>query len=48
MLPIELIYVEAYKSKDLAFAREKALKQYGSGLAKLKSRLGIAGKGRAG
>ena len=41
MLPVELIYYEAYKSKDCAYKREKNLKAYGSGLAKLKSRLGI-------
>lgn len=48
MLPVELIYYEAYKSKDCAYKREKNLKAYGSGLAKLKSRLGISKKGRAG
>lgn len=48
MLPVELIYYEAYKSKDCAYKREKNLKAYGSGLAKLKSRLGINKKGRAG
>lgn len=48
MLPIELIYFEGYKSKDHAYKREKNLKAYGSGLTKLKSRLGIETKGRAG
>jgi len=48
MLPVELIYYEAYKSKDYAYKREKSLKAFGSGLAKLKSRLGIKKKGRAG
>jgi len=48
MLPIELIYFEAYISKDCAYQREKSLKTYGSGLAKLKSRLAINKKGRAG
>ena len=48
MLPIELIYFEAYRSKKVAFEREKALKKYGSGLARLKSRIGIISKGRAG
>jgi len=48
MLPVELIYYEAYKSKDYAYKREKNLKAFGSGLAKLKSRLGITKKGRAG
>jgi predicted GIY-YIG superfamily endonuclease len=48
MLPVELLYFEAYRSKDVAFEREKNLKKYGSGLAKLKTRIGIAKKGRAG
>jgi putative endonuclease len=48
MLPVELIYYEAYKSKECAYEREKHLKAFGSGLAKLKSRLGINKKGRAG
>ena len=47
MLPVELIYYEAFKSKDLAYKREKNLKSYGSGLAGLKLRLAIK-KGRAG
>ena len=47
MLPVELIYYEAFKSKDIAYKREKNLKFYGSGLAGLKLRLGIK-KGRAG
>ena len=45
MLPVRLIYFEAYRSKDCAYKREKSLKKYGSGLAKLKLRIGI---GRAG
>ena len=45
MLPVELVYFEAYRFKELAFEREKRLKKYGSSLAKLKSRVGI---GRAG
>jgi len=48
MLPVELIYYEAYKSKDCAYNREKSLKAYGSGLAKLKDRLRIQKKGKAG
>jgi putative endonuclease len=48
MSPVELIYYEAYKSKACAYKREKSLKTHGSGLAKLKSRLGIGRKGRAG
>lgn len=47
MLPIELIYYEAYVSKDCAYQREKNLKAHGSALGKLKSRLKIK-KGRAG
>lgn len=39
MLPIELIYFEAYKSKKDAFEREKHLKHYGSALRNLKMRL---------
>jgi putative endonuclease len=48
MLPVELIYYEAFRSKDCAYQREKNLKAFGSGLARLKSRLGIIKKGRAG
>ena len=48
MLPVELIYYEAYRLKDCAYQREKNLKAFGSGLAKLKSRIGIHKKGRAG
>ncbi|HPL82831.1 MAG TPA: GIY-YIG nuclease family protein [Candidatus Omnitrophota bacterium] len=48
MLPIKLIYYEAYNSQKLAYDREAKLKTFGSGLAKLKSRLGIQKKGRAG
>ena len=48
MLPLELIYYEAYKSKECAYKREKRLKAFGSGLAKIKSRLGMIKKGRAG
>lgn len=47
MLPVELIYYEAYPSKNCAYEREKNLKAYGSSLGKLKVRLGIK-KGRAG
>lgn len=39
MLPVELIYFEAYKSKKDAFEREKRLKYYGSTLRNLKLRL---------
>jgi len=46
ILPVELIYYEAYRVKAYAYKREQALKKYGSGLAKLKQRLEI--KGRAG
>ena len=48
ILPVELIYCEAYKSKDYTYQREKSLKAFGSGLVKLKSKLGIGRKGRAG
>jgi len=43
MLPIELIYFEAYSSKKTAFEREKRLKHYGSALRHLKLRIGGAG-----
>lgn len=39
MLPVELIYFEAYTSKRDAFMREKHLKYYSSGLRNLKNRL---------
>jgi hypothetical protein len=45
---VELMYYEAYRSKDMEYKREKKLKSYGSGLAGLKLRLGIKRKGRAG
>ncbi|MFC1645560.1 GIY-YIG nuclease family protein [Candidatus Omnitrophota bacterium] len=48
MLPVELIYFEAYNSKEKAYNREKSLKKFGSGLSKLKLRIGIGNKGRAG
>ncbi len=48
MLPVELIYYEAYKCKNDVYKREKSLKEYGSGLAKLKSRLSMLNGGRAG
>jgi putative endonuclease len=48
MLPAELIYYEAYINKDCAYKREKNLKAFGSGLSKLKSRIGITKEGRAG
>ena len=48
MLPVELIYHEAYQSKEVAYKRERSLKAFGSGLAKIKSRLGVDKKGRAG
>ena len=40
-LPVELLYYEAFRSRNCAFQREKSLKAFGSGLAKLKVRLGI-------
>lgn len=48
MLPVELMYFEAYKSKKDAFKREKKLKYYGSGLRNLKLRLQDSFKGGAG
>ena len=39
MLPIELVYYEAYKSKKDALIREKRLKQFAKGYASLKGRL---------
>ena len=39
MLPIELIYCEAFISKEDAFQREKRLKQHGGGMRNLKLRL---------
>ncbi|MBI5778948.1 MAG: GIY-YIG nuclease family protein [Planctomycetes bacterium] len=38
-LPVSLIYYETYISKSDAYEREKHLKQYGSSLQKLKTRL---------
>ncbi len=38
MLPIELVYYEAYKSKEDAKNREKQLKRYGNALLFLKKR----------
>ena len=43
MLPVELIYYEAYSEKAPAFKREKMLKQYGSACSDLKRRIGGAG-----
>jgi len=39
MLPIELIYCEAFKSQKDAFEREKKLKHHGSALRNLKLRI---------
>lgn len=39
LLPVELIYFEAYKSKEDAFQREKHLKYHSSALRNLKIRL---------
>jgi len=38
-VPYELIYYEAYKAKEDAMARERALKHYGNGIRRLKERL---------
>ena len=43
MLPIELIYYEAFNSKKLAYDRERKLKHHGSVLIDLKKRTGGAG-----
>ena len=43
MLPVDLIYYEAFNSQQLAYKREQSLKKYGSGLSKLKSRIGRTG-----
>jgi len=43
MLPIELIYFEAFMYRKAAFEREKRLKHYGSALRHLKLRIGGAG-----
>lgn len=48
MLPLELLYFEGYISRKVAYKRERTLKYYGNSLAKLKSRIGIVKKGRAG
>ncbi len=47
-LPVEIVYYEAYLSKTDAFDREKKLKHFGSGVAKLKKRIENSLKGRAG
>ncbi len=39
MLPVELIYYEAFRSKKGAFEREKKLKYHGSALRNLKLRI---------
>ncbi|OGZ97334.1 MAG: excinuclease ABC subunit C [Candidatus Sungbacteria bacterium RIFCSPLOWO2_02_FULL_54_10] len=39
LLPISLIYYEAYRSKTDALIREKRLKHFAKGYASLKSRL---------
>jgi predicted GIY-YIG superfamily endonuclease len=43
-LPVELIYFEAYRSRKHAYNREKNLKKYGNGLARLKSRIEVKRK----
>jgi len=49
LLPVELVYVEAYRSKKDAFEREKCLKYHGSTLAHLKLRIkNTLLRGRAG
>ena len=39
MMPVELIYYKAFKSKKDAMEREKQLKNYGNTLGQLKKRL---------
>jgi putative endonuclease len=48
MLPVELLYYEAYKTKECAFERERKLKNHGSSLGKLLLRLRVNKKGSAG
>lgn len=48
MLPVELLYYEAHRSKEYVYKREKRLKKYGGSLTKLLSRIGIDRKGGAG
>lgn len=43
MLPVDLIYYEAFNAKQLAYKREQSLKKYGAGLSSLKARIGRAG-----
>lgn len=38
-LPVELVYYEAYRDRDDAQAREKALKQFGQAYRHLKGRM---------
>lgn len=39
ILPIKLVYYEAYESKNYALCREKRLKQYGAAYGHLRKRL---------
>jgi putative endonuclease len=39
ILPVELVYYEAYKSKEDTKNRERQLKQYGNALGHLKRRI---------
>ncbi|MFA6350304.1 MAG: GIY-YIG nuclease family protein [Candidatus Omnitrophota bacterium] len=48
MLPLELVYFEGYKSKDSAYIREKSLKMSGNSISKIKTRITLQTKGRAG
>jgi len=47
-LPVELLYYEAYETKESAFERERKLKHHGSSLKKLLLRIGENKKGSAG
>jgi len=41
MLPVELLYYEAYKSEAIAYKREKTLKAYGNSFVKILTRLNV-------
>lgn len=40
-IPWEVVYYEAYQSKQAAQVRERRLKYYGKGLSQLKRRIGL-------
>jgi putative endonuclease len=43
-VPWELVYYEAYPTKDDAIRRERNLKYYGQGLRRLKERITLVGQ----